>query len=217
MEVARQHGLFVISDETYRELVFDGREHVSTMDFPGMEESAILVDSVSKRFSATGLRVGCVASRNTEVSSAVLRLAQARLASPTIAQLAVVPLLENPSEYTSWLRSEYQARRDTAYDALCTIPGVTMARPEGAFYVMAGLPVDDAEGFARWLLTDFQRDGETVMVAPGAGFYVTPDMGASEVRLAYVLGEKPLRRAIELLGEALAVYPGSTRTLSVVG
>jgi aspartate aminotransferase len=217
MEVARQYGLFVISDETYRELVFDGREHVSAMDFPGMEESVILVDSVSKRFSATGLRVGCVASRNTEVSRAVLSLAQARLSSPTIAQQAVVPLLENPLEYTTWLRSEYQARRDAAYDALHAIPGVTVARPEGAFYVMVSLPVDDAERFARWLLSDFQPDGETVMVAPGSGFYVTPNMGAHEVRVAYVLGEKPLRRAIELLGEALAVYPGSTRALSAVG
>lgn len=206
MALAERHGLFVISDETYRELVFDGREHVSAMDFPGMEEWVILVDSVSKRFSATGLRVGCVASRNPEVSGAMMRLAMARLSSPTIAQLAVIPLLQNPGPYTTWLRQEYQRRRDVAYDALCDIPGVTVAKPEGAFYVMLGLPIPDADHFARWLLTDFERDGETVMVAPGPGFYVTPGLGKQEVRLAYVLGEERLRRAVELLGEAIGSY-----------
>jgi aspartate aminotransferase len=207
MELARRHGLFVISDETYRELVFDGRKHVSAMDFPGMEEHVILVDSVSKRFSATGLRVGCVASKNRDVSAAMLRLAMARLSSPTIGQLAVIPLLENPESYTSWLRQVYQSRRDATYQALLEVPGATVAKPEGAFYVMVTLPVSDANGFARWLLTDFERDGETVMVSPGPGFYVTPGLGTQEVRLAYVLAEDKLRRAVELLGEALAVYP----------
>ena len=207
MELAQRHNLFVISDETYRELTFDGREHVSAMHFPGMEQSVIMVDSISKRFSATGLRVGCVASRNPEVSSALLRLAQARLSSPTVEQDAAVPLLRNPTAYTDWLRGVYQARRDATYDALLEIPGVTVARPEGAFYVMASLPIADANAFGLWLLTDFERDGETVMVAPGPGFYVTPHMGAREVRLAYVLAEDHLRRAVELLGEALAVYP----------
>ena len=206
MEVARRYGLFVISDETYRELVFDGKEHVSAMSFPGMEEWVILVDSVSKRFSATGLRVGCVASRNRDVSGAMMRLAMARLSSPTVAQLAVIPLLQNPTAYTSWLRQEYQNRRDATYDALQTIPGCAVARPEGAFYVMATLPVPDCTDFARWLLTDFERDGETVMVAPGAGFYVTPELGTQEARLAYVLAEDKMRRAVELLGEAVESY-----------
>jgi aspartate aminotransferase len=207
MELARRHGLFVISDETYRELVFDDREHVSAMHFPGMEDYVILVDSVSKRFSATGLRVGCVASRNREVSGVMLRLAMTRLSSPTIAQLAVVPLLHSPTTYTSWLREEYQRRRNAAYDAVRAIPGATVARPEGAFYVMVTLPVADTTAFARWLLTDFQRNGETVMVAPGAGFYVTPGLGTREVRLAYVLAEEKMRRAVELLGEAVGSYP----------
>jgi aspartate aminotransferase len=207
MELASRYGLFVISDETYRELVFDGREHVSAFSFPGMEQSVIVVDSVSKRFSATGMRVGCLISRNHEVTTAALRLAMARLSSPTIEQLAVVPLLENPTTYTTWLRGVYQSRRDTAYTALSGIPGVSVARPEGAFYVMIGLPVADSQAFARWLLTDFERDGETVMVAPGPGFYVGKDRGATEVRLAYVLAEEHLRRAIHLLDEALVAYP----------
>lgn len=207
VDLARQHGLFVISDETYRELVFDGREHISAMDFPGAEEWVIIVDSVSKRFSATGLRVGCVASKNANVMSAIVRLAMARLSSPTIAQQAVIPLLEDAAAYTSPLCATYQSRRDTTYAALRALPGVSVARPEGAFYVMASLPVDDANRFARWLLTDFEQEGETVMVAPGPGFYVTPGLGTREVRLAYVLAEDRLRRAVFLLGEALQAYP----------
>jgi aspartate aminotransferase len=206
MTLAREHGLFVISDETYRELTFDGRTHVSAFDFEDVDDLVILVDSVSKRFSATGLRVGCVASRNREVMAAVLRLAMARLSSPTVEQLAAVPMLQNPGPYTTWLRGEYERRRNATYDALVQIPGVTVARPEGAFYVMAALPLPDSTLFARWLLTDFERDGETVMVAPGSGFYVTPGLGAGEVRLAYVLNEARLRRAVELLGEALLEY-----------
>jgi len=188
-------------------LTFDGREHISAMHFPGMEESVIMVDSVSKRFSATGLRVGCVASRNPEVSGAMLRLAQARLSSPTAEPDAAVPLLRYPTTYTTRLRDVIQSRRDATYDALLQIPGATVAKPEGAFYVMVTLPIADANDFGRWLLTSFQRDGETVMVAPGPGFYVTPNMGAAEVRLAYVLNEDHLRRAVHLLGEALSVYP----------
>lgn len=207
MDLAARHGIFVISDETYRELVFDGRKHVSALEFPDMRESIILVDSVSKRFSATGLRVGCIVSKNADVMAACLRLAMARLSSPTVEQLAAVPLLENPEAYTRWLCGEYERRRDAAFAALQQIPGVSVAKPEGAFYVMAGLPVPDAGAFSRWLLTDFERDGETVMVAPGAGFYVTPGLGTHEVRIAYVLAEDRLRRAVDLLGAALAVYP----------
>lgn len=207
MEVAARHGLFVISDETYRELVFDGREHISALEYPEMAESVIVVDSISKRFSATGLRVGALASKNRDAMAAANRMAMARLSCPTIEQLAAVPLLENPRAYTEWAREEYQRRRDATYSALLAIPGVSVARPEGAFYVMAGLPVPDAGAFARWLLTDFQQDGETVMVSPGAGFYVTPGLGANEIRIAYVLNEECLRRAIDLLGEALAAYP----------
>ena len=207
MDLAKRHGLFVIADETYRELVFDGREHVGALSFADMEDSIIVVDSVSKRFSATGMRVGCLISKNREVTAAALRMAMARLSTPTIEQLAVVPLLENPTEYTTWLRGEYESRRNATYEALSGIVGVSVARPEGAFYVMIQLPVPDSQAFARWLLTDFERDGETVMVAPGPGFYVGKNRGATEVRLAYVLAERHLQRAIHLLGEALLTYP----------
>jgi aspartate aminotransferase len=206
MQLAQEFGLFVISDETYRELTFDGRQHINAFDFREMDEHVIVVDSISKRFSATGLRVGCVASRNSEVMSAVLRLAMARLSSPTVEQLACVPLLENPTGYTTWLRGEYERRRDATFKAMAAIPGVRLAKPEGAFYLMAGLPVPDSALFARWLLTDFERDRETVMVAPGAGFYVTPGLGHHEVRLAYVLNVETLQRAVGLLAEALNVY-----------
>jgi aspartate aminotransferase len=206
MELAERHSLFVISDETYRELVFDGCEHVSALDYPEMEKSVIVVDSISKRFSATGVRVGCVISKNGDVMAAILRMAMSRLSSPTVEQLAAVPLLENPKTYTDWLRGVYESRRDATYQALLEIPGVSVSRPEGAFYVMATLPIPDTADFARWLLTDFQRDGETVMVAPGSGFYVTPGLGTHEVRVAYVLAEDKLRRAVGLLGEALEAY-----------
>ncbi|GAC1403018.1 MAG: pyridoxal phosphate-dependent aminotransferase [Chloroflexota bacterium] len=212
MDVARRHGLFVISDETYRELTFDGREHVNALAYPDMADAVILVDSVSKRFSATGLRVGCIASKNNDVMAAVLRIAMARLSSPTVEQLAAVPMLENSGPYTEWLREEYQRRRDATYSALLDIPGVSVSRPEGAFYVMAGLPIQEANTFARWLLTEFQHDGETVMVAPGPGFFVTPNRGTNEIRIAYVLNETRLRRAVDLLGKALAVYPDRLAT-----
>lgn len=209
LTIARRHGLFVIGDETYRELVFDGREHVSVLEYEDMAQSVILVDSISKRFSATGLRVGALVSKNHDVTAAALRMAMARLSGPTVDQLASVPLLRNPTEYTTWLCGEYQRRRDATYTALQAIPGAIVAKPEGAFYVMVGLPVADANDFARWLLTDFRQDGETVMVAPGPGFYVTPGLGTSEIRIAYVLAEDKLRRAVELLGEALEQYPGT--------
>jgi aspartate aminotransferase len=206
MRIAAERGIFVISDETYRELVFDGREHVSAFCFPEMAESVIMVDSVSKRFSATGLRVGCIASKNRDLMAAVLRMAMARLSSPTVEQLAAIPLLENPRVYTDWLRDEYERRRDATYAALQEIPGVGVSQPEGAFYVMATLPVPDARDFARWLLTDFSVDGETVMVSPGPGFYVTPNRGQHEVRIAYVLGAERMRRAMDLLRLALIAY-----------
>jgi aspartate aminotransferase len=207
MAIAAERGLFVISDETYRELVFDGREHVSALAYPELDQSVILVDSVSKRFSATGVRVGCIASKNRDVMAAVLRMAMARLSSPTVEQLAAIPLLENPRSYTDWLRGEYERRRDTTHEALVRIAGIGVTRPQGAFYVMATLPVPDARDFARWLLTDFSVDGETVMVAPGPGFYVTPNRGQHEVRIAYVLGAERMQRAMELLGLALQAYP----------
>ncbi|HZS93220.1 MAG TPA: pyridoxal phosphate-dependent aminotransferase [Chloroflexota bacterium] len=209
VEIARRHELFVISDETYREIVFDGPRDMSVMKVPGAAERAILVDSLSKRFSATGARIGCLASHNTDVMSGVLRFAQARLAVATVEQLAMIPILLQPDEYTEALTRTYRRRRDVVYGRLSQMPGVRVTEPEGAFYILATLPIDDSERFARWLLTDFRSNGETVMVAPGEGFYLTPEMGTHEVRLAFVLEEAALDRAMTLLQEALRAYPGA--------
>jgi aspartate aminotransferase len=176
----------------------------------------IVVDSLSKRFSVTGARIGALVSRHPEVMSGVMRFAQARLASPTIEQLAVVPLLRQPRAYTDALVEIYRGRRDVVYGALAEMPGVMVRQPEGAFYILAVLPIDDGERFARWLLTDFRSQGpaggsggETVMIAPGEGFYVTPGMGLREARFAFVLEEGALQRAMAVLGEALRAYRGT--------
>jgi aspartate aminotransferase len=208
-EIALRHGLFLISDETYREIVFEGPRDMSLLKVEATADRTIVVDSVSKRFSATGARIGCVAGRHPGVMDAVMRFAQARLAVSTVEQRAIVPLLQHPRQYTDRLAEIYKRRRDVVYAALQTIPGAFARRPEGAFYVFAVLPIDDGERFARWLLSDFRLDGETVMVAPGEGFYVTPGMGRHEVRLAFVLEEEALEVAMTILREALRVYPGA--------
>lgn len=210
-EVAQRHGLFLISDETYREIVFEGDRSMSTMKIPETAEQTIIVDSVSKRFSATGARIGCIASKHPTVMDGVLRFAQARLSAPTVEQRAVVPLLQNSRPITDPLAETYRRRCDVVYAALKDIPGVQVRRPEGAFYIFAVLPIDDGERFASWLLTDFRLDGETVMIAPGDGFYMTPGAGTQEVRFAFVLEEAALERAMTILREALRVYPGTTR------
>ena len=210
-DIARRHGLFLISDETYREIVFEGDQTMSMMKVAAADDCTIVVDSVSKRFSATGARVGCIASSHAGVMEGVLRFAQARLAAPTVEQRALVPLLRNSGTYTDTLAEIYRGRRDTIYRALQTIPGVHVREPEGAFYLFAVLPIDDGERFASWLLTDFQLDGETVMIAPGDGFYFTPGLGKQEVRFAYVLQEEDLARAMVILREALRVYPGTRK------
>ncbi|GAC1430415.1 MAG: pyridoxal phosphate-dependent aminotransferase [Chloroflexota bacterium] len=210
LRVAEDHGLFVIADEVYRELVFDAHTYTGLLTLPGAAPRTILVDSVSKRFNACGVRIGCLATHNPDVIRVALHLAQARLSAPTVEQLAVVPLLEDAISYTRPLAMAYQRRRDAAVAALSAIPGVRFTTPEGAFYMILELPVDDAETFARWLLEEFAYEGETVMLAPLRGFYVTPGHGARAVRLAFVLAEEPLARAVEVLGHALAAYPGRT-------
>jgi aspartate aminotransferase len=207
-DIATRHGLFLISDETYREIVFEGPRDMSMMKVEDAADRTILVDSVSKRFSATGARIGCVASRQEDVMSGMLRFAQARLAAPTVEQQAIIPLLHNPRSYTDSLADIYRRRRDVVYGELERIPGVQVRKPEGAFYIFAVLPIDDGERFASWLLTDFQLDGETLMISPGDGFYLTPGMGKREVRFAFVLEEDALRRSMHILREALRVYPG---------
>ncbi len=208
-DLALRHGLFLISDETYREIVFEGPRDMSMMKVAATADRTIVVDSLSKRFSATGARIGCLASRHRGVMDGVLRFAQARLAAPTVEQRAVIPLLRQPQAYTEKLANVYRKRRDVVYAALEEMPGVLVRKPEGAFYIFAVLPIDDGERFASWLLTDFRLGGETIMVAPGEGFYLTPGRGKKEVRFAFVLQEEALERAMIILREALGVYPGA--------
>jgi aspartate aminotransferase len=210
-DVAIDNGLFLISDETYREIVFEGARDMSMLKVEGSADRTIIVDSLSKRFSATGARIGCLASKHPGVMDGVLRFAQARLSAPTVEQRAVVPMLHDSRAYTDQLAAIYRGRRDVVFNALQEVPGVLVRRPEGAFYIFAVLPIDDCNRFARWLLTDFRLDGETLMLAPGEGFYVTDGMGRQEVRLAFVLDEEALARAMVLLQEALRVYPGAER------
>jgi len=198
-DLAIKHNLFIISDEPYQEIVFDGCEILPFALLPKIVGQLIVVDSVSKRFNLCGARVGCVASKNEEVMQAILRFAQGRLAVPTLEQLAIVPLLENYQIYLKKIVKIYQKRRDVAIMELQKIPGVKIVNPEGAFYVMPKLPIKDSDEFAEFLLKDFSDNGETVMIAPATGFYVTKGLGKNEVRLAFVLEEKKLKRAIELL------------------
>jgi len=202
----RDHGLFLISDEVYREFVYDGREAVSAHTLVGYEDLAIVVDSLSKRYSACGIRLGSVSSRNREVMEAIDRMAQGRLSPPGLAQRIAPGALELGPEYTEGVVAEYQRRRDVLYEGLSRIPGVFLRKPEGAFYFVARLPIDDSEAFAAWLLSDFSHEGATVMVAPAPGFYATPGLGKDEVRIAYVLGEPDLRASIAILKEAIRVY-----------
>jgi len=212
----RKNGLFLVADEVYREFVYDGRESVSALQLSGFEEQVIVVDSLSKRYSACGIRLGCFATRNREVYSAALRMAQGRLSPPGLAQFVAVGAQDLPPEYTEGVVAEYRKRRDVLYDGLRKIPGVFLTRPEGAFYFVARLPVVDADDFARWLLADFEFQRATVMVAPASGFYATPGLGADQVRIAYVLNERDLRAAVGVLEEALKTYAGRINQESVV-
>ena len=204
-DFCRDNGLFLVSDEVYREFVYDGRKAISALALDDAEDFVIVVDSLSKRYSACGIRLGALVTRNAEVYDAALRMAQGRLSPPGLAQFIAVGVESLGDDYTRDVVAEYQKRRDVLYEGLKSIDGVFLEKPEGAFYCMAQLPVDDADHFAAWLLTDFVHDGATVMVAPGSGFYAS-ERGRSEVRIAYVLKEDDLRKSIELLREALARY-----------
>jgi aspartate aminotransferase len=204
-DFCRDHGLFLISDEVYREFVYDGRKAMSALELDDADDFVIVVDSLSKRYSACGIRLGALVTRNAEVYDAALRMAQGRLSPPGLAQFIAVGAESLGDDYTRGVVAEYQKRRDVLYEGLKSIDGVFLQKPEGAFYCMAQLPVDDADDFAAWLLTDFEHDGATVMVAPGSGFYASA-RGRSEVRIAYVLNEHDLRVSIKLLREALDRY-----------
>jgi aspartate aminotransferase len=205
-EFCRRHDLFLVVDEVYREFVYDGRESLSALGLEGYEDLVIVVDSLSKRFSACGIRLGNLVSRNPEIISACLRMAQARLSAPGIAQRIALGARNLPPDYTAEVISEYQVRRDILFQGLREMPGVFLTQPEGAFYCVARLPVRDSEDFAEWLLRDFAHDGATVMVAPAEGFYATQGLGMNEVRIAYVLGEQSLRKALEALRAGLFEY-----------
>ena len=210
-EIAKKYGLFIFADEVYREFCYTDAPHFSCMHIPGLEQNVILLDSVSKRYSLCGARIGYLVSRNKEVMAAVMRYAQARLCSPSYGQIAAEGALDAPASYFKAVRDEYIHRRDVLIDGLQKMPGVIAPRPMGAFYAAAQLPVDDAETFAKWLLEEFNYNGETVMVAPMAGFYATKGLGNNQIRLAYVLKEEDLRHALVCLEKALETYPGRVK------
>ena len=204
--LVKKHDLFLIADEVYREFVYDGYEHFSVMNEADIVEHAIMIDSVSKRFSMCGARIGCIVSKNKELMTTAMKFAQARLSPPTYAQIASEAALDTPTSYFTDVITEYKDRRDTLVNALNAIDGVQVSMPKGAFYCIAKLPVDNAEDFAKWLLESFDLNGETVMVAPAAGFYSTPGVGLDEVRLAYVLKKEDLIKSAEIIKAALKVY-----------
>ncbi|MGB4703842.1 MAG: pyridoxal phosphate-dependent aminotransferase [Candidatus Saccharicenans sp.] len=206
VELVKKHDLFLIGDEVYKEFVYDGLQHKSILEFREIEDRVIVVDSISKRFSCCGARIGAIITRNEEIYQAVLKFAQARLCPPSVEQLAALAAYRMGMDYFGPIRTEYQRRRDVLYEGLRSIPGVFLRKPQGAFYVICRLPVKDSEHFAQWMLTDFSLNGKTVMVAPGPGFYATPGRGQDEVRIAYVLKEEDLVEAIEILRQGLEKY-----------
>ena len=209
-DIVIKHDLFLIADEVYREFAYDGNEHYSVLNIEGLEQNAIVIDSTSKRYSMCGIRVGCIVSKNKEVMATAMKFAQARLSPPTFGQIAGEAALKTDDSYFTEVSAEYVSRRDVLIEGLNKIEGVICPKPTGAFYAIAQLPVDDADKFAQWLLEDFDLDGETIMVAPAAGFYSTPNTGTNQVRIAYVLNKESLQKSIDILAAALKVYPGRT-------
>jgi aspartate aminotransferase len=209
-DVVKKHNLFLFADEVYREFCYDGATPHSAMNLAGIEENVVLVDSVSKRYSMCGSRIGALISKNKEVMAAALKFAQARLSPPTFGQIAGEAALATPQSYFDNVSAEYVKRRDILVDGLNKIEGVTCPKPGGAFYAIARLPIDNADKFCQWMLESFEYKNQTVMMAPATGFYSTKGLGQNEVRLAYVLNQESLKNAVECLNEALKVYPGKT-------
>lgn len=208
--IAKEKDLFIISDEVYREFVYDGLPYKSFAHDPEAADRVIIIDSVSKRYSACGARIGSLACKNSEVIANALKLCQGRLCVATLEMKGAIGLYQTPTSYFEEVNKEYQHRRDVLFEALQAMPGVICEEPRGAFYASVKLPVDDAEKFIIWMLESFDLDGDTLMMAPLEGFYATPGLGKDEVRVAYVLEEKDLRRAMEVLAKGLEAYPGST-------
>lgn len=207
VDIAKDHGLFLLSDEVYREYTYDGRKHVSLLKFMSeIPDRAIVLDSMSKRYSLCGVRLGALVTLNDDVLKGILAIAQGRLSSGLVDQAIAAKLTQVPDSYLAEVYDEYVSRRDVLYEGLKNIPGVVIPKPEGAFYTIVGLPVTDSERFCQWLLTDFRDNNETLMIAPAAGFYATPGMGKNEVRIAYVLNVTAIRRCVELLAKALEAY-----------
>ncbi len=209
LAIANKHNIFVIADETYREIRFDGQASCM-LSMPEGRDSVILIDSVSKRYSMPGARVGSLVSYNMDVMGAVLRFAQARLSVGTLEQLALIPLISDSLKYTDPVRKEYEARCEVVYGALKDVPGVMVTKPQGAFYLYCALPIDSAEEFVKFMIRDFRDNNETIMISPMPDFYMTPGLGVNEIRIAYVLNQKDLARSMEILKKGLEAYPGRT-------
>ena len=209
-DIVQKHNLFLLADEVYREFTYDGERHYSILNIKGLDEHAIVIDSTSKRYSMCGIRVGCLVSRNKEVIATAMKFAQARLSPPTLGQIAGEAALNTPNSYFNEVIDEYVSRRDLLIEGLNNIEGVICPKPKGAFYAIAQLPIDNADRFSRWLLEDFDFNRETIMIAPAAGFYYTPNKGINQVRIAYVLNKESLQKSIDILKFALNAYPGRT-------
>lgn len=207
-DIVIKHDLFLFADEVYREFCYDGNTHHSVLNIEGLEQYAVVIDSTSKRYSMCGIRVGCMISKNKELMATALKFAQARLSPPTFGQVAGEAALSTPQSYFDEVSTEYVQRRNLLIEGLNKIEGVICPKPKGAFYCIAQLPVDNADKFAQWLLEEFDHEGKTLMVAPAAGFYSTPNTGTNQVRIAYVLNQEALTKAIVCLEKALEVYPG---------
>jgi aspartate aminotransferase len=207
-EIVKKHDLFLFSDEAYREFCYDGAEHFSALNLEGVDNNVVMLDSVSKRYSECGVRIGALITKNKEVISSALKFAQARLSPPGLGQIVGEASIDTPPDYFKEVNREYTARRNYMVEALNKIPGVYCPKPKGAFYTVVKLPVDDTDKFAQWLLEEFEYKNQTVMVAPASGFYSTPGSGKNEVRIAYVLKIDDLKNAMLVLEEALKVYPG---------
>ena len=209
-DLVKKYDLYLFSDEVYREFIYTGSPYISACHLEGIEQNVVLIDSVSKRYSECGIRIGALITKNEQVRNAVMKFCQARLSPPLIGQLIAEASLDAPVEYSREIYDEYVERRKCLIDGLNRIPGVYSPIPMGAFYTVAKLPVDNAEKFCEWCLTDFEYEGQTVMMAPAAGFYTTPGAGINQVRIAYVLKKEDLNNALIVLSKALEAYPGRT-------
>ncbi len=206
VKLVKKHNIYLIADEVYREFVYDGKKHYSILEINGAEENTIIIDSVSKRYSMCGARIGYLISKNKKVMSTALKFAQARLSPPILGQIASEAALDTPKSYFDEVSKEYLERRNTLIAGLEKIEGVKVGKPSGAFYCIAELPIDNSDKFAQWLLEEFELNGETIMVAPGAGFYSTPGVGLNQVRIAYVLNKEDLIKSVKILEAALKIY-----------